>query len=120
MLHDLEDCYKTLELEPGASSDEIKRSYRELVKVWHPDRFAGNQRLQQKAQEKLKQINLAYERICTAKTNSTTPAAGPSGDTASRTKQDQNVRRPYASSSPRSGLGSQQNMPQQSPYAPPM
>jgi NADH-quinone oxidoreductase subunit L len=42
----------------------VKRSYRELVKVWHPDRFGGDPKLQHKAQEKLKQINYAYERIC--------------------------------------------------------
>src|SRR5262245_36955609 len=56
--------YRILEVEPGASLAEIKRSYRELAKVWHPDRFPNDIRLQRKAQEKLKQINLAYERIC--------------------------------------------------------
>src|SRR5262249_51493194 len=32
-------------------------------KIWHPDRFGGNPRLQRKAQEKLKQLNLAYKRL---------------------------------------------------------
>jgi curved DNA-binding protein CbpA len=44
--------------------EDVKRSYKELVKVWHPDRFASDSKLQQRAGEKIKQINLAYERIC--------------------------------------------------------
>jgi curved DNA-binding protein CbpA len=52
-----------LDLEPGASAEEIKRAYRELVKVWHPDRFAYDSRLQKKAEEKLKKINGAYEQL---------------------------------------------------------
>jgi len=56
--------YRILEVEPGASLEEIKRAYREMARVWHPDRFPNDIRLQNKAQEKLKQINLAYEQIC--------------------------------------------------------
>jgi len=63
MLNDFQDCYRLLELKPDATLEEVKRAYRELVKVWHPDRFTEDALLQQKAQEKLKQINLAYERI---------------------------------------------------------
>ena len=53
--------YEILEIELGASQNEIKQAYKDLVKVWHPDRFADNPRLQNKAEEKLKQINTAYE-----------------------------------------------------------
>jgi hypothetical protein len=76
MLDQLQDCYRTLDLEPGANPDEVKRSYRELVKVWHPDRFNGDPRLQIKADEKLKQINLAYERICKCDTASSRRPTG--------------------------------------------
>jgi hypothetical protein len=34
-----------------------------LAQVWHPDRFAGNDRLREKAEEKLKEINQAYEKL---------------------------------------------------------
>jgi len=61
------EAYRTLDIEPGASLEEVKKSYRELVRVWHPDRFTHDPRLQKKAQEKLKQINLAYEIICKSK-----------------------------------------------------
>ena len=59
--NELHHCLRTLDLESGASLLDAKRSYRELVKVWHPDRFAHDPDLQRRAQEKLKQINLAYE-----------------------------------------------------------
>ncbi len=60
---DLARCYQLLEIEPGATLEEVKRSYREQVKIFHPDRFAGDPKLQLKTQEKLKNINLAFERI---------------------------------------------------------
>jgi len=53
--------YKVLEVEPGASQNEIKQAYKDLAKVWHPDRFTDNPRRKKKAEEKLKQINTAYE-----------------------------------------------------------
>lgn len=52
--------FRVLEIEPGASKDDIKQAYKDLAKVWHPDRFSDDLRLQQKAEEKLKQINAAY------------------------------------------------------------
>ena len=57
------DC-RILEIEPGASLEQIREAYHDQTKVWHPDRFADDIRLQKKAEEKLKQINLAYRRLC--------------------------------------------------------
>ena len=57
------DC-RTLEVEPGVSLEEIRQAYRDQTKVWHPDRFPNDIRLKKKAEEKLKQINLAYQRLC--------------------------------------------------------
>lgn len=56
-----ENLYRILGLEPGVSIDEIKEAWRELVKVWHPDRFTNDPKLQKRAHEKLKEINGAYE-----------------------------------------------------------
>jgi TPR repeat protein len=63
-MDDIRECYRILDVEPGASFEDIKRSYRELVRVWHPDRFGNDAKLRAKAEEKLKRINLAYERLC--------------------------------------------------------
>jgi uncharacterized protein YjbI with pentapeptide repeats len=83
-MDDLGRCYFLLGLDPGANPDQIKEAWRDLVQVWHPDRFGGNERLQQKAQEKLKQINQAYEKLrnpqAGAGAQSTTGAATASYD----------------------------------------
>jgi hypothetical protein len=50
----------TLELDDRATRKEIDQAYRQLVQVWHPDRFAHNPPLQLRAQEKLTRINEAY------------------------------------------------------------
>jgi len=59
----LDECYRLLELQPGASAEELKRAHRDLTKVWHPDRFGHDTTLRRKAEEKLKAINEAYETI---------------------------------------------------------
>lgn len=63
MLETAENYYRILDLEPGASPEEIHQGYLDLTWVWHPDRFVGNPRLQQKAQHKLQQINEAHARL---------------------------------------------------------
>lgn len=55
--------FEILGLEPGASPEQIKQAYRDLVAVWHPDRHGANRRLQEKAEAKLKEINAAYQRL---------------------------------------------------------
>jgi len=56
-------CIEILGLKPGASQEQVNQAYRDLANVWHPDRFMGNPRLQKKAEEKIKEINAAYEYI---------------------------------------------------------
>lgn len=60
---DIESYYRMLDLSPDATLEDAKESWRDLVKIWHPDRFASDPRLQQKCQDKLKQINNAYEAL---------------------------------------------------------
>ena len=57
------DALHVLALGPGATSSEIKEAYRDLVKVWHPDRFGNDLRLRQKADLQLKLINEAYRML---------------------------------------------------------
>lgn len=72
---DIEKFYEIFGLKPGASEEDVKSAYRDLVQVWHPDRFAHNQSLQKKAEEKLKEINRAYEAIKKHIANSSKDAA---------------------------------------------
>ena len=50
-----------LGLAPGATNEQLDDAYRDLVKVWHPDRFQSDPALRLKAQEKLRDLNAAYE-----------------------------------------------------------
>uniref|UniRef100_F6Y900 DnaJ homolog subfamily C member 22 n=1 Tax=Monodelphis domestica TaxID=13616 RepID=F6Y900_MONDO len=51
-------AYQVLGLSDGATSDEINRSYRELVKIWHPDH---NQHQVEEAERHFLEIQAAYE-----------------------------------------------------------
>ncbi len=62
-VEEINGYYKTLEVSRTTSLEEIAESYRVLVKVWHPDRFAHDPVLQARAQEKLKELNEAYEQL---------------------------------------------------------
>ncbi len=62
-MNDLDEYYRILGLEPGASHEKVKQAYRDLVNVWHPDRFCHDPRLQRKAEENLREINDAYKRL---------------------------------------------------------
>lgn len=75
---DLSKAYELLGVKPGVSNRELKAAHRDLAKVWHPDRFVHDPRLQDKAQEKLKEINEAYELLISGKT----PRPHPSSRTA--------------------------------------
>jgi molecular chaperone DnaJ len=52
------DHYKVLGVSPSATPDEIKKAYRKEAKSNHPDRNPDNK---EKAEQKIKEINAAYE-----------------------------------------------------------
>jgi concanavalin A-like lectin/glucanase superfamily protein/DnaJ-like protein len=82
-MDDLPKYYQLLGLEPGASPEEAKQAYRDMVKVWHPDRFAHDERLRAMAQDKLKEINGAYEIL---KSRAFQESIGPEPTAASETE----------------------------------
>jgi DnaJ-class molecular chaperone len=49
-----------LQVERGASDDELKKAYRKLAMKWHPDK---NPNSKKEAEAKFKQISEAYE-VC--------------------------------------------------------
>lgn len=51
------DYYEVLELEKGASNDDIKKAYRKLAIKYHPDRNPGDR----EAEERFKEATEAYE-----------------------------------------------------------
>ena len=63
MMMDIRRCYDILDVPLEASAEDINRHHRDLVNIWHPDRFLGNPRLQEKAEQKLSEINAAYDAV---------------------------------------------------------
>jgi len=70
------DPYEVLNVPNTATDDEIKRAYRELARKYHPDNYHDNP-LADLAQEKMKEINAAYDAIQRErKGHASGPAAG--------------------------------------------
>ena len=68
--------YDVLGVRYGASQDEIKKAYRELVKKYHPDRYKDHP-LETLAKEKMQEVNEAYNTLLQAarQPNGTQPQA---------------------------------------------
>lgn len=58
----MNDPYRVLGVDPSASDEEIKKAYRELARKYHPDNYQNNP-LADLAEEKMKEINEAYDII---------------------------------------------------------
>ncbi len=59
----IENHLKTLELTPSASWEDIQSSYRELIKVWHPDRYTHDEKLKARAEVKTKLLIEAFHSL---------------------------------------------------------
>lgn len=67
----MKDPYTVLGVSRDASDEEIKKAYRQLARKYHPDNYAGSA-LADVAEEKMKEINEAYDAIQKMRAN---PAA---------------------------------------------
>jgi len=64
MTASLEHHYRTLGVGPAASDEEVRRAYRRLVQLHHPDHNGGSP----EAARRFEQIHTAYEAILRART----------------------------------------------------
>ena len=63
-MNEIEKCYRLLDLEPGATLEEVNQAYKDLAFIWHPDRIPkDNPRLIEKAVAKLQAINHARDQL---------------------------------------------------------
>ncbi len=53
--------YEALEIKKGASAEEIKQAYRQVMKKYHPDKFASDPEKQKYAEQLAQKINDAYD-----------------------------------------------------------
>ena len=58
----MKDPYSVLGVSQSASDDEVKKAYRDLARKYHPDNYQNNP-LADLAEEKMKEINEAYDVI---------------------------------------------------------
>jgi DnaJ-like protein len=54
------EALRIFELDDHGTQEQVRAAYRELVKVWHPDRFVHDAGLRAKADRRLREINVAY------------------------------------------------------------
>ena len=71
------DPYKVLGVSRDATDDDIKKAYRTLARKYHPDNYAGSD-LADLAEEKMKEINEAYDQVQRERANKGTAGVGQS------------------------------------------
>jgi len=54
------DCLRALGVDRDASWETIRQAYKDLVRVWHPDRFQSDPQLRDRAERQLQKINESY------------------------------------------------------------
>jgi hypothetical protein len=82
----------TLGCAPDASWEEVTQTYKDLMRVWHPDRFQSDERLRKKAEQQAQRINHAMSELRKMPKSPTTPTA----HAAEQTEPAQSFKRPQA------------------------
>ena len=72
----MRDPYQVLGIPSTATDEEVKKAYRNLARKYHPDNYHDNP-LEDLAQERMKEINEAYETIRTQRKAGTARAITP-------------------------------------------
>lgn len=67
-----------LGLPPDASNEDATAAYKDLIRVWHPDRFQNDDRLRRKAEDETKKLNSAIAKVKKLPRESTKSKGGPS------------------------------------------
>ncbi len=74
----MSDPYKVLGVAATATDEEIKKAYRDLARKYHPDNYVDNP-LADLAQEKMKEINEAYDSITKMRASGSSYSSSSSG-----------------------------------------
>ena len=60
----VDSAYKILGIDSNATDEEVKKAYREMAKKYHPDKVAYlGEDVRKSAEQKLQEVNEAYEKI---------------------------------------------------------
>lgn len=83
----MKNPYEILGIKENADDNEVKKAYRALVKKYHPDQYADNP-LKKLAEEKLREVNEAYDEITRTRTNGQAGSSYSGSSGYSNTKSD--------------------------------
>ncbi|WP_225749667.1 J domain-containing protein [Paraeggerthella sp. Marseille-Q4926] len=61
------EALRILGLDEDATPEDIKTAYKETAQILHPDRFASNKKLQERATEQFKNLQESYEYLTKGK-----------------------------------------------------
>jgi len=62
-MDDYSASYATLGVDPDTDWQTLRRRYKRLIGQWHPDRFSGDTASREIAEERSKQITIAYQTL---------------------------------------------------------
>ncbi len=81
----LQEALTVLEIKGEPTQQAVRDAYREMVKVWHPDRFAEDPKFRLRATRKTQEINTAYEVVQAHFDGAAPPEGTPESATEYRT-----------------------------------
>ena len=79
----MKDPYSILGVSKNASDEEVKAAYKALVRKYHPDNYSDDNPLKELANEKMQEVNEAYDEIMRMRSNSSSQNNGSGYDNSS-------------------------------------
>ena len=79
----MKDPYSILGIQKTATDEEVKTAYRELVRKYHPDNYSDDNPLKDLANEKMQEVNEAYDEILRMRENASANGSGASSSQGS-------------------------------------
>jgi len=62
-MSEIQKFLDVLELNADANWEQVTQAYRDLIKIWHPDRFTHDEKLRERAEQKSKELNEAVRQL---------------------------------------------------------
>ena len=79
----MKDPYSVLGISPSATDEEVKNDYRNLARKYHPDNYDDDNPLKELANEKMQDINAAYDEILASRAGGSGAFKGDRGESTS-------------------------------------